>query len=339
LVVFPVSAANRATLSFYEMTLKERLHRRVMLVAGGGRTAMNMISLHMKHFETFFWAARLGSFTAAAERLNSTQSAVSMRIAELELRFGRPVFDRLNRKVVLTPKGEELMDYVERLLRLVEEIQERVAAPETIAGVVRIGVTEVVAQTWLPHLVEALHRRYPNVKAKFTVALTQEVMEKLHAGVVDLALAPGRSFETAVRAESLGTVVFEWMASSRLSLPLEPLGPAELQAQRIIVLPRESFHHRSIEAWFQANKILYRPDDECNSMSVVALLTASGVGISLLPPICYQAEIAAGTLRVLETTPRQQPVEFFAITIPERFEAMNRVVVDLAIEVSTFFKS
>jgi DNA-binding transcriptional LysR family regulator len=40
-----------------------------------------MFSLHMKHFETFFWAALLGSFTAAADRLNSTQSAVSMRIA------------------------------------------------------------------------------------------------------------------------------------------------------------------------------------------------------------------------------------------------------------------
>lgn len=300
---------------------------------------MSMISLHMKHFETFFWAARLGSFTAAAERLNCTQSAVSMRIAELELRFGRPVFDRLNRKVALTSKGEELMDYVERLLRLVEEIQERVAAPETISGVVRIGVTEVVAQTWLPHLVETLHRRFPNVKAKFNIALTQEVMEKLHAGVVDLAFAPGRSFETGVRAESLGTVAFEWMASPRLALPPGPLGPEELRAQRIIVLPRESFHHRSIEAWFQANKILYRPDDVCNSMSVVALLTASGVGISLLPPICYEAEMAAGALRVLETVPRQLPVEFFAITISERFDALNRIVADLAIEISTFRKS
>jgi DNA-binding transcriptional LysR family regulator len=300
---------------------------------------MSMISLHMKHFETFFWAARLGSFTAAADRLHSTQSAVSMRIAELELRFGRPVFDRLNRKVVLTPKGEELMDYVERLLRLAEEMQERIAAPETISGVVRIGVTEVVALTWLPQLVEVLHRRFPNVKAKFNVALTQEVMEKLHSGAVDLALAPGQSFEAGTRAQSLGTVAFEWMTSPLLGLPLGILGPEELQAQRIIVLPRESFHHRSIEAWFQSNKIIYRPSDECNSMSVVALLTAIGVGISLLPPICYQAEITAGSLRVLETAPAQRPVEFYAITIPEKFDTLNHIVINLAVEVSTFLKA
>ena len=168
-----------------------------------------MLPLHLKHFETFYWAARLGSFTAAADRMNSTQSAVSMRIAELESRLGTSVFERVNRKVVVTPKGEALMDYVERLLHVVEEIQEQVASPETISGLIRIGVTEVVALTWLPQLVEALHRRVPKVKAKFSVALTQEVMEKLHSGAVDLALAPGRSFEDDVRAQSLGVVQFK----------------------------------------------------------------------------------------------------------------------------------
>lgn len=310
----------------------------IKAVAKGGE-AMSVISLHMKHFETFFWAARLGSFTAAADRMHSTQSAVSMRIAELELRFGAAVFDRLNRKVVLTPKGEEMMDYVERLLRLVEELQERVASPKTISGVVRIGVTEVVAQTWLPQFVKILHQRFPNVKAKFNVALTQEVMDKLHSGGIDIVLAPGRSFESGVRAQSLGTVAFEWMASPLLHLPATSLGPEDLQAQRIIVLPRESFHHRSIEAWFQSNKITYRPSDECNSMSVVAQLTASGIGISLLPPICYQSEIRAGSLQVLQTVPRHRLVEFFAITIPEKFDALNQIVVDLAVEVSTFEKA
>lgn len=297
-----------------------------------------MISLHMKHFETFFWAARLGSFTAAAERLNSTQSSVSMRIAELELRFGTPVFERLNRKVTLTPKGEQLIEYVERLLRLVEEMQEQVAAPETISGVVRIGITEVIALTWLPQFVEIMHKRFPNVRAKFNIALTQEVMEKLHAGAVDLVLAPGRFFEPGLHVHSLGSVAFEWMASPLLNLPPEPLGPEELQAQRIIVLPRESFHHRSIELWFQSNKIICRPSDECNSMSVVALLTAAGVGISLLPPICYESEVTAGSLRVLKTAPAQNPVEFFAITLPEKFDALNQIVASLAVEVSTFLK-
>jgi DNA-binding transcriptional LysR family regulator len=263
-----------------------------------------------------------------------------MRIAELELRFGIPVFDRLNRRIALTPKGEELMDYVERLLRLVEEIQQHVASPDTVSGVIRIGVAEVVAQTWLPAFVETLHKRFVNVKAKLTVALTQEVMERLQGGTLDIALAPGQSFETGIHARSLGSVDFAWMAGRTLELPRPgPLGPDALQAHRIIVLPKESFHHRSIESWFQAHDVFYRPNVECNSMSVVAMLTASGIGISLLPLICYEAELARGDLQTIDTVPRHQPVEFFAITISEKFDALNRLVVDLAVEVSTFKKT
>jgi len=300
---------------------------------------MNILHLHLRHFETFFWAARLGSFTAAAKHLHSTQSAVSMRIAELESRLGGPVFERLNRRVVLTPRGEELMAYVERLRRLIGDIQGLVSSPEAVSGIVRIGVTEVIAQTWFPTFVEMLHRRFENVKAKFTVALTQEVMERLQDGSVDIALAPGTSFEAGLQARSLGTVEFAWMAGRMLNLPAGPLGPDALQAQRIIVLPKASYHHRAIESWFQAHGIPYRPNDECNSMSVVATLTASNIGISLLPPICYEAELARGDLRIIPTVPPYPPVEFFAITISERMSLPTRLIVDLAVSVSTFKKS
>lgn len=300
---------------------------------------MSILHLHLRHFETFFWAARLGSFTAAAKRLNSTQSAVSMRIAEIESRLGVSVFERLNSRVVLTPKGEELMEYVENLRKLVREIQEHVASPEAVSGIVRIGVTEVIAQTWLPVFVEMLHRRFVNVKAKFTVALTQEVMDRLQGGSVDIVFAPGVSFETGIQARSLGTVEFAWMAGRMLKLPPGPLGPDALQAQRIIVLPRASFHHRAIESWFQAHDVPYRPSDECNSMSVVATLTASNIGISLLPPICYEAELARGDLRTIHTVPPHSPVEFFAITRPTKVDLPTGLIAELAVAVSTFKKT
>ena len=50
--------------------------------------------MNLKQIETFYWAAKLGSFTAAAERLSATQSTVSMRIQELERDFGVALFDR-----------------------------------------------------------------------------------------------------------------------------------------------------------------------------------------------------------------------------------------------------
>jgi DNA-binding transcriptional LysR family regulator len=295
-----------------------------------------MISVHFKHLETFYWAARLGSFTAAADRLHSTQSTVSMRISELELRFGVEFFDRRQRRVRLTSKGEELMAYVERMLQLTSELQERIARPDTVAGMVRIGVAEVVAETWLPAFVQALHQRYPKVTVRFEVALTLELIDKLRAGAADLILSPGRVIESGFIAHSLGTVDFRWMASPALELPPQPLSPRDLQDQRIIALPRESHHFLTIEQWFRANKAVQGPIDICNSMGVVASLTVAGLGMSLLPPLCYEKEIAAGQLAVIETTPAHDPVEFFAIKSADEFEPLTELVVDLAAEVSTF---
>ena len=109
--------------------------------------------MNIKQLETFYWAAKLGSFTAAAERLNATQSTVSMRIQDLEQTLDSALFDRSQRTARLTAKGRELMGYAEKLLSLVAEIQERISAPESIPGFLRLGVAEVVSTTWLPRFI------------------------------------------------------------------------------------------------------------------------------------------------------------------------------------------
>ena len=66
--------------------------------------------MNLRQIETFYWAAKLGSFSAAAERMNATQSTVSMRIQEIERDFGVALFDRSQRTVRLTPKGRRALE-------------------------------------------------------------------------------------------------------------------------------------------------------------------------------------------------------------------------------------
>src|SRR3546814_2855752 len=112
-----------------------------------------------------------------------------------------------------------------------------------VSGVGRSGVAEVGAQPWLACFVKALHQRYPKVAVKFEVALTLELTERLRAGAVDVILSPGRVMESGFIAHSLGTVEFRWMASPSLQLPTGSLSARDLQDQRVIVLPRESYHY------------------------------------------------------------------------------------------------
>ena len=99
--------------------------------------------MNIKQLETFVWIVRLGSFAAAADRLYTTQSAVSMRIRELEQDIGIGLFDRTHHKARLTAKGKELLGYAEQLITLESEIRHRIGDPKTLAGVARVGVAEI----------------------------------------------------------------------------------------------------------------------------------------------------------------------------------------------------
>lgn len=292
--------------------------------------------MNVKQLETFYWAARLGSFTAAAERLSSTQSTISTRVQELEQTFGVQLFDRSHRTARLTAKGKELLNYAERVIALMAEMQEQVSAPESMSGQIRMGVTEVISITWLPKFVKALHERYPKFIVEFDVGLTMNLVEKLRNGTLDLVLAPGQFPGLNFIVCSLGSVRFEWMGSPSLDIPPGPLAPRDLQNWPVITLSGESHHHGRIEAWFRGGKALLRRFDTCNSMSVVADLTMAGLGISLIPPLCYRNEIEGGKLRIIDTEPRMEPVEFFAMTLHDQFQPITQRIVELAVEISDF---
>jgi DNA-binding transcriptional LysR family regulator len=292
--------------------------------------------LKLRELETFYWTVRLGTFSAAAERLNATQSTISMRIQQLEQRFGIPLFDRSHRTARLTPKGKELMTYVERLLELTTEIQEQMSAPESVAGLVRVGVAEVVSMTWFPQFVKAAHHRYPKIGLEFEVALTMDLLDKLRNGTLDIVLVPGHQVSPNFLVYPLGAVEFQWMASPSLDIPRKRLTPYELQNWPVIALSKESYHHEAIEAWFRVNHAVCKRIDTCNSMEAVASLTRAGVGVSLLPPRCYEVDIREKRLRIVDVSPNLEKREFFAIVPMDEFRPITQRVAQLAVESSDF---
>lgn len=294
--------------------------------------------MNLRQLETFYWVAKLGSFSAAADRLNATQSTVSMRIQDLERDFGRTLFDRGRRGARITAMGRELMRYAEEVLRLTAEMRERLAGSETMPGVLRIGVVEMISVTWLPRLVKAIHQTYPKLALELDEALTQNLVEDLNQGNLDLILAAGRIPGYNFNQVSLGTVEFAWMASRSLGLPERRLGPRDLQRWPVIALSRESYHHRSIEEWFRSGGAHCRRIDTCKSLGVAAALAGAGLGVTLLPPRCYRNEIRAGRLQVIAVAPRFRPVEFTATYSVATIQPLARRIAELAGEVSDFDK-
>lgn len=295
--------------------------------------------MNYKQLETFYWAARLGSFSAAAQRLNATQSTISMRIIEFERDLGVELFDRSQRVARPTAKGRELMYYAEQALRLSAEMHQRIASEDATPGVIRMGVVEMISVTWLPKLVKAVHDRFPRVSLELDEALTHDLIARLNQGSLDIILAPGRVPGYSVTPVPLGRVEFTWMAGPQIELPEGPLTPRQLQAYPIIALSRESYHHTSIEDWFRAGDAFCRRIDTCKSFGVAASLASAGLGVTLLPPRIHGEGIARGSLKVIRTNPPFPAVEFTATSAADSMHPIAQTIAAIARDVSDFDKS
>src|SRR6218665_293996 len=106
--------------------------------------------LTFKHLEAVYWVAKLGGFTQAAQKLHTTQSAVSKRVQELEGLFSTDLFDRSQRTARLTEKGEEMYAVAKRMLADRDEVVERFQRPEALERRLRIARPELSPMTFFP---------------------------------------------------------------------------------------------------------------------------------------------------------------------------------------------
>jgi DNA-binding transcriptional LysR family regulator len=133
--------------------------------------------------------ARSGSFTAAAELLGYTQSAVSRRVAALERAAGGPLFERLPRGVRLTPAGAALHRHaVEVLDRLGRAGEELAAIHAGSGGTLRVGAFATANVDLVPTTLKRFADRHPQVELRLVEGLSPRLTDRLAAGALDLAV-------------------------------------------------------------------------------------------------------------------------------------------------------
>jgi len=136
---------------------------------------------------TFVAIAESGSFSAAAEVVFRTPSAVSMQIKRLEEQLGVSLFVRDARSVVLTDSGETLLAYARRMLALSNEAMSRFRHPE-MHGVVRLGATDDVGERILPTVLKQFSAAFPGVMVDVTVDRSRSLEKRLRAQKLDLTI-------------------------------------------------------------------------------------------------------------------------------------------------------
>ena len=153
-----------------------------------------MTTLGLNQLRMFEAVTRCGSFLKAAERLHVTPPAVSLQIHQLEEACGVRLFERLGRRVRLTPTGELLQGYAARIFALLSDAEGAVQHSRGFENArLRIVAAATAATYYLPPLWTAITRRYPGLRVQLSVENSQHVLDRLAALEDDVGVIGGTS--------------------------------------------------------------------------------------------------------------------------------------------------
>ncbi|WP_454630394.1 LysR family transcriptional regulator [Bradyrhizobium cenepequi] len=290
--------------------------------------------LDFRSLETFLWVVKLGSFRGAAQRLNTTQPAISQRIAQLERELGVKLLNRDHRVASPTPSGRQMMVYAEKLIGLRSEMMAEIGDRSAMRGVLRLGVAETIVHTWLTRLVKSVNEAYPNLSLEIEVDITPNLSARLLAQEIELAFVVGPLSMSGLQSRVLCDYPIGFLASPALGLGNGPVARHELARFPMITFPRKTQPYEAVRAVFD------RPDlppirlHASASLATVIHMAIEGLGIAVIPSAIVENELADGRLQLLDTDVKLAPLTFSAswLTSPD-IAAVERVA-DLARQIA-----
>lgn len=264
-----------------------------------------MRKLAIYHLETLVWIARLGTFRAAAERLGTTQPAISARVREIESQLGIEVFRREGRGVTLTARGRQLVRDCEPLLASFERALMAAGDLAGATGVVRIGAGEIAAASCLPGFVREVEADLPGITLEVDLDLTARMLQQLLAGTRDMVFLAGPVASPGLLTVPIGEVGLVWLASPATaaaggfarSLPVWSIGAHSpihqvLLGELAVAQDSGRARHRSLNI--------------CNNVQTMIGIIAAGRGAALFPEIMVREHIADGRLVEVLPPPSQR---------------------------------
>jgi DNA-binding transcriptional LysR family regulator len=249
---------------------------------------------------SFLEVAKLQSFSRAAEKLFRTQPAISAQVRLLEQECGEKLFDRSGKKVLLTPAGEILNRYAERLLGLHNEALQAIAElNQTPRGKRYIGANEATCLYVLPKTFARFKQLYPLVQISIYRNFSHKILQKVQEGVLDLGIvtlplsATNLEVIPVFRDEVQVVVPKSHALAKRRSVTVEEM------AHHPLILPKTGHTRVVIDRLLRAHRDHLQISMELASVETIKKFVGAGLGISLISRTYVQPEVSAGVLKLI----------------------------------------
>lgn len=278
-----------------------------------------MSELNYHHLRYFRAVAHDGNLTRTAERLNLSQSALSIQIKQLEERLGHALFERRGRQLYLTEAGRIALDHADTIFSAGEELVETLKETGRTRRAIRIGALATLSRNFQMEFLRPILGR-TDVDMILRSGSTSELLGALEALNLDIVL-----LNQAPMADSVTPFIAQHVYQQRVSLIGKPsygkpgAKLAELLSEHPVILPTlESGVRSQFEALVARLGITPQIAAEVDDMAMMRLLAREGAGLAVLPPIVVKGELEAGTLVEFDALPGMIE-SFFAVTVKRRF--------------------
>jgi LysR family hydrogen peroxide-inducible transcriptional activator len=238
----------------------------------------------------FCAVAETGNFTRAAEREQVAQPSLSQQIMKLEEELAVRLFDRLGRSVRLTDMGQMFLPRARAILSELRAAKEEVAQRQSsVSGPISVGVIPTIAPYFMPTRIAAFSRRYPEAALTVVEDVTVRLMDRLRAGLLDIAVmalpARGHDLEChPLRTERLFAILPKGhRLGKKRSLLMK-----ELREEPFLLLRDDHcFRETSIEICKRA-RMMPQVIFESGQFSSILGMVGAGLGVSIVPEMALE---------------------------------------------------
>ncbi|MCM3217725.1 LysR family transcriptional regulator [Niallia taxi] len=251
--------------------------------------------MELRTLKIFQSIAKQGSFSNAARELNYAQSNITMKMQQLEEELQITLFNRHNRGVSLTSKGEKLLIYTERIFQLMEEAINDISDKEEPHGSLTIGSMETTAGVRLPAILAQYLKDYPQIDINLKTGTTEANIQGVLNYELDGAFVAG----PVNHKDLLSKKAFEEKLVLVTDISQRSIEPIEdIQNKALLVFHSGCSYRSKFEEWFQKenrkfpNKLM-----EFGTLDGIIGCVAARIGVSLLPQSVISKQVEKGKVR------------------------------------------
>ena len=288
-----------------------------------------MSRINLEQLRTFLSVVRMGGVGKAAQALNLTQPAVTTRIRNLEQSLSAELFERTGAGLRLTKRGEWLLRHAEQFEQLGELVARDVIDPGGTEGHLRLGVSETIAQCWLPEFIARLHEEFPKLEIEINVDISMNLRAGLLDREIDLAVLLGPVSEFSIDNIDLPGFDLAWYRAAD-----QDTTDRSFFDRPVITYARNTRPYRELKAELFQREGPGIPLFPSSSLSACFRLVEAGLGVAALPRALGEGYVKEGKIVEFDPGWTPSPLRFSASYMGEPRSYMVAKAANLAQDVA-----